>query len=345
MSLPATEKRIKDRLGRPLHDLRISVIDRCNLRCTYCMPAETYHEHYQFLAPSDRLRFDEIDRLARLFVEFGVSKLRITGGEPLLRQGLPDLVARLAAIEGVDDIALTTNGLLLHRWAADLKAAGLHRITVSLDSVDDAVFGLMNGCGAGVDVVMRGIAAAQVAGFSPIKVNVVVQRGVNDAGVVGLARTFRHTGTIVRFIEYMDVGTCNGWKLEEVVPSKDVLDRIHAVYPLVPLSPNYHGEVADRYAYADGGGEIGFISSVTEPFCGACSRARLSTDGRLYTCLFATEGADLRGPMRGGASDDGLRARIAGVWHARADRYSEQRAAIAASNGASGRIEMYQIGG
>ena len=297
---------LRDTRGRALRDLRISVIDNCNLRCTYCMPQEKFGEGYRFLPKDELLSFDEIVRLAGLFTDLGAKKIRITGGEPLLRKGLPDLIARLAAIEGVEDLALTTNGLLLRIHARALREAGLDRLTVSLDSLDDAVFGRMNGRGVRVEHVLQGVEAARSAGFETIKINAVVQKGVNDDSALALAEHFRGSGCIVRFIEFMDAGNRNHWDLNEVVPSKTLMERIHAKYPLRPVEKNYRGEVASRYAYEDGAGEIGFISSVTESFCGGCTRARLSADGKLYTCLFAGAGTDLKTPLRGGDTDDAL---------------------------------------
>jgi cyclic pyranopterin phosphate synthase len=335
-----------DQLGRPLHDLRVSVTDRCNFRCPYCMPAEVFGARYAFLPKPELLSFEEIERLARLFVELGVEKLRITGGEPLLRADLPALVRKLAAIPGLRDLTLTTNGVLLARQARPLAEAGLRRLTVSLDSHDAATFRTMSGGRADPSAVQAGIEAAIEAGLAPIKVNCVVQRGVNDAGIVDLARSFRGTGIVLRFIEFMDVGTLNDWNLSQVVTAREILDRIDAAFALEPLERNYAGEVASRYRYRDGAGEIGLISSVSQPFCGDCTRARLTTDGKLVTCLFATGGADLRGPLRAGASDAELRERIAAVWRKRTDRYSEERAAKTALPGrARPKLEMYQIGG
>ncbi|MDA0745913.1 MAG: GTP 3',8-cyclase MoaA [bacterium] len=331
-----------DTLGRPLRDLRISVTDRCNFRCPYCMPAEIFGEKYAFLPRAEILTFEEIVRLAGLFVGLGVEKVRITGGEPLLRREIEVLVARLSQIEGVQDLTLTTNGYLLPDMAQKLKTAGLHRLTVSLDSLDDAVFKQMNGRGYGVERVLDGIRAAEKAGISPIKINVVVQRGVNDHTVVDLARHFHGSGHIVRYIEYMDVGNRNGWEMDQVVPASEVVERIHAELPLEPVAPNYIGEVARRYRYLDGGGEIGVIASVTQPFCGDCSRARLSTDGKLYTCLFSGAGIDLRESMRNGDGDEVLRERITGIWRKREDRYSELRTEGTAD---LPKVEMYQIGG
>jgi cyclic pyranopterin phosphate synthase len=338
-------RRPHDTFERPLRDLRISVMDRCNFRCPYCMPRETYHEKYRFLGSAERLSFEEIVRVARLFVELGVRKLRLTGGEPLLRANLADLIGDLTAIAGIDDVALTTNGVLLAQHAAELKAAGLKRVTVSLDSLDPEIFARMSGGLGSVEEVLHGITQARRAGLSPIKVNAVIERGMNDASVESLVEHFRGTDVIVRFIEYMDVGNRNAWREELVVPSKELLARIGARWPLAPLERNYRGEVAARYAFADGSGEIGFISSVTQPFCGNCSRARLSSDGVLYTCLFATSGTSLRDALRGGASDAQLLERIRAVWSARADRYSELRARLRETAAASPKVEMYYIGG
>lgn len=333
-----------DRLGRPMHDLRISVMDRCNFRCPYCMPKDTYGESYRFLTSDERLSFAEIARLAKLFATLGVRKLRLTGGEPLLRSGLPELVGDLAVLPGIDDVALTTNGVLLARHAEDLKAQGLKRITVSLDSLDPETFRTLSGGFGSPEQVVEGIEAALAAGLAPVKVNCVVQRGLNDAGVLDLLERFRHTPVIVRLIEYMDVGTRNHWDASRVVPSREIAERIAARWPLVPVAENYRGEVAERYRYADGGGELGFISSVSQPFCGACSRARLSSEGVLYTCLFATQGTDLRTPLRAGADDAEITALIRNAWLGRSDRYSEMRAELHA-RGDRRRIEMYYIGG
>jgi cyclic pyranopterin phosphate synthase len=327
-----------------MRDLRISVTDKCNLRCTYCMPADRYGENYVFLKRDQLLSFEEVTRVARVAAGLGVQKLRVTGGEPLLRKDLPSLIAMLAAIPGVE-IALTTNGILLPQLAQPLRAAGLHRVTVSLDAMDDAHFDRMSGGHGSVSAVLQGIGAAEAAGFTSIKINCVVQRGVNDDGVVGMAGHFRGTGHVLRFIEYMDVGTCNGWRMEQVAFSRDVLARIHAVYPLRPLESNYRGEVASRYAYEDGRGEIGFISSISEPFCGDCTRLRLSADGSLYTCLFATQGTDLRSHLRNGASDGELEHMLSAVWQRRADRYSELRSGAQGDGPDSRKIEMYHIGG
>ncbi|EGG78909.1 Molybdenum cofactor biosynthesis protein A [Gluconacetobacter sp. SXCC-1] len=342
-----------DRLGRPLRDLRISVMDRCNFRCPYCMPKATYHEGFRFLGPKERLDFDEIERVARMAAELGVTKIRLTGGEPLLRPGLPDLVRRLGALPGIEDVALTTNGVLLPRFAPALRQAGLQRVTVSLDSLDPAVFAHMSGGRGDLPAVLKGIDAACATGFEGgVKINTVVQRGVNDADVPDILARFRNTGVTVRLIEYMDVGNRNGWERADVVPSGELRARIAARWPLEPLPPRYRGEVARRYRYVDGAGEIGFVSSVSAPFCGACSRARLSSDGKLYTCLFATSGTDLRALLRGNAGDAEidaqLRTTLSRIWRQRTDRYSEERMHSRPGAGqASGRekIEMHYIGG
>jgi cyclic pyranopterin phosphate synthase len=312
------------------------------------MPAELYGENYQFLPKPELLRFEEIERLARAFVDLGVEKLRITGGEPLLRHELPSLIERLVAIPGLRDLALTTNGYLLDKQASALRDAGLQRITVSLDSLDEAVFKRMSGRGFGPQRVLEGIEAADRAGMRSIKINCVVQRGVNDHTIVDLARSFRGTAHIVRFIEFMDVGTLNGWDLSQVVTAAEIIERIGAEFPLEPIDPSYRGEVANRYRYRDGGGEIGIIASVSEPFCGDCTRARLTIEGKLVTCLFAASGTDLRTPLRSGASDGELRDLIESIWSRRTDRYSEQRAELTENRDPSTRkakIEMYQIGG
>ena len=335
----------RDTRARPMRDLRISVMDRCNFRCPYCMPRETYHEKYRFLGSHERLSFDEIVRLARLFVQLGVRKLRLTGGEPLLRASLTDLIGDLTTIPGVDDVALTTNGVLLAKYASELKAAGLKRITVSLDSLDPAVFARMSGGFGTPGEVLDGIEHARRAGLEPIKINAVVQRGVNDHTALELVERFRGTGVIVRFIEYMDVGNRNDWRSELVVSSKELAARIAARWPLAALEPGYRGEVAARYSFVDGQGEVGFISSVSQPFCGDCSRVRLSSDGVIYTCLFATHGTSVRDALRGGASDDELLALIADVWLRRADRYSELRASLPHGAGEPRKVEMFYIGG
>ena len=345
---------LADTLGRPLHDLRISVTDRCNFRCGYCMPKEVFDKQHAFLPHAELLSFEEITRLASVFVACGVEKLRITGGEPTLRRGLETLIAMLAALRTPDgrelDLTLTTNGSTLVKKAAALKAAGLKRLTVSLDGLDDAVFQRMNDVGFPVADVLAGIHAAQAAGLGPIKVNMVVQRGVNDDQILPMARHFRENyggGVVLRFIEYMDVGATNGWRMDQVLPSAEVLRRLQAEFPLTPLSQSAPGETAERWAYADGGGEVGFISSVTQAFCGDCNRARLSTEGRLYTCLFATRGHDLRALLRGAApaSDAELAGAIAGVWQGRGDRYSQLRGSGQATPAGERRVEMHYIGG
>jgi cyclic pyranopterin phosphate synthase len=335
----------RDSFARPMRDLRISVMDRCNFRCPYCMPRETFHEQYRFLGSHERLSFDEIVRLVRLFVPLGVRKLRLTGGEPLLRANLPELIGDLTAIAGVEDVALTTNGVLLARYASELKAAGLKRVTVSLDSLDETVFARMSGGFGGVAEVLDGIEHARRAELTPIKVNAVIQRGVNDHTALALLEHFRGSGVIVRFIEYMDVGNRNHWRSELVVPSAELATRIGARWPLTALKPAYRGEVAARYAFADGQGEVGFISSVSQPFCGDCSRARLSSDGALYTCLFAAQGTSLRDALRGGASDDALLELIRAIWTRRADRYSELRASLTPTAHEQRKVEMFYIGG
>jgi cyclic pyranopterin phosphate synthase len=334
-----------DRLGRPLHDLRISVMDRCNFRCPYCMPKEQFHEHYRFLKSQERLSFEEIVRLARLFAGLGVQKLRLTGGEPLLRTNLADLVGDLTGIPGIDDIALTTNGVLLGQHAVDLHANGLKRVTVSLDTLDKEVFARMSGGFGAMDQVLSGIDAAIAAGLTPVKVNAVIERGLNDHTALDLVERFRGSPVIVRFIEFMDVGNRNQWRPELVVPSSELAARIHERWPMQPISQNYHGEVAKRWQFDDGGGEVGFISSVSQPFCGSCSRARLSSEGKFYTCLFAAHGLDLRAPLRAGANDAEVLQMIRGVWGNRTDRYSELREKLRRTGPETKKIEMNYIGG
>jgi cyclic pyranopterin phosphate synthase len=331
-----------DTLGRPVRDLRISVTDRCNFRCRYCMPREVFGADYQFLPRSDLLSFEEIVRLAGVFSSLGVRKIRLTGGEPLLRRDIEGLVAMLAAVSGIEDLTMTTNGALLARKAAALAEAGLHRVTVSLDSLDDATFTAGNDSPVPVAQVLEGIEAAVAAGLTPVKINMVVRRGVNHAEVATLARRFKGSGHIVRFIEYMDVGHSNGWRLEHVVPAAEILAAVGAEAPLEPVAANYPGEVARRYRYQDGSGEVGVVGSVTLPFCGDCTRARLSADGKLFTCLFATSGHDLRALVRDGASDDQVAAAIAAIWQARSDRYSEIRSADTVG---LPKVEMSYIGG
>jgi cyclic pyranopterin phosphate synthase len=334
-----------DRLGRPLHDLRISVMDRCNFRCPYCMPKEQFHDRYQFLKSQERLSFDEIVRLSRLFAGLGVRKLRLTGGEPLLRANLADLVGDLSGIPGIDDIALTTNGVLLGQHAVDLQANGLNRVTVSLDTLDKEIFTRMSGGFAALEQVLGGIQAAIAAGLAPIKINAVIERGVNDHTALDLVEHFRGSPVIVRFIEFMDVGNRNAWRPDLVVPSRELAARIAAKWPMHPVSQNYHGEVAKRWQFDDGGGEVGFISSVSQPFCGACSRARLSSEGKFFTCLFATQGLDLRAPLRAGIEDADLLQLIRSAWGLRTDRYSELRDELRRTQPTSEKIEMYYIGG
>jgi cyclic pyranopterin phosphate synthase len=330
----------RDVLGRALRDLRISVTDRCNFRCVYCMPKEVFGRDYQFLERSELLSFEEWERLVRVFVAHGVAKVRITGGEPLIRRNLERLVAKLAQIDGLD-IALTTNGSLLAAKAKTLKDAGLGRVTVSLDSLDDDVFAAMNDVAFPVRRVLEGIEAARAAGL-PVKINMVVRRGLNEDSILPMARLFREAGHIVRFIEYMDVGVTNGWRMDDVVPAAEIVATIDAEMPLEAIAPNYAGEVATRWRYQDGGGEIGVIASVTQPFCGSCTRARVSAEGLLYTCLFAARGHDLRALLRSGASDEDISAELLRVWGRRADRYSEVRTAAGA---AADRVEMSYIGG
>ncbi len=331
-----------DRLARPLRDLRISVTDRCNFRCTYCMPKEVFGRDFAFLPRAEILSYEEIERLSRAFVSLGVQKLRITGGEPLVRRNLTELVAMLAAIEGVEDLTMTTNGALLARFAEPLRDAGLQRVTVSLDSLDDEVFGEMNGVNFPVRRVLDGIAAAQDAGLAPVKVNMVVKRGVNDASILPMARYCRDHGLILRMIEYMDVGHSNGWRMQDVVTAAELVSIIDAEMPLEPLPQTYAGETANRWRYRDGGGEIGVIASVTQPFCGACTRARISAEGQLYTCLFSAGGHDLRAIVRSGATDDEIRAALQSIWRRRDDRYSDLRSEATAD---LPRVEMFAIGG
>jgi cyclic pyranopterin phosphate synthase len=331
-----------DQRTRPLRDLRISVTDRCNFRCSYCMPKELFGRDFAFLPRSELLSFEEIIRLGRLFVEDGVTKVRLTGGEPLLRRDLERLVEMLAGLEGITDIALTTNGAMLAAKARALADAGLTRVTVSLDALEDEVFGAMNDIGFPVARVLAGIDAAADAGLTPVKVNMVVRRAVNDHCVLEMAEHFRRRGHVLRFIEYMDVGTTNQWTMDDVVPAAEILRTIDASWPLQPLQPSYRGEVATRYRYRDGAGEIGLIASVTQPFCGSCTRARLSAEGKLHTCLFAGHGHDLRALLRGGASDREIAQRLRSIWTSRADRYSEVRTALSARRA---KVEMSYIGG
>lgn len=339
---------VHDTLGRPLKDLRISVMDECNFRCTYCMPSEIYGPSYEFLEKHELLSFEEIERVARAFARLGVDKIKLTGGEPLLRPWLPKLVAKLTAIPGIDDVALITNGHHLPPLANRLKSAGLNRITVSLDALDPDQFSEITGGRGRLDRVLAGIHAAERAGFNPIKINVVVQRGMNEDQIVPIADHFRGGPFIVRYIEFMDVGTVNGWRRDRVVPAREIADRIHEYRPIEPVDPNYPGEVAERYRYVDGSGEVGIIASVTRPFCGTCSRIRLSADGRLFTCLFANKGRDLRTDLRSGTTDGELEESLRRLWNLRGDRYSEERAE-ALDNGRRSlklqKVEMFHIGG
>jgi cyclic pyranopterin phosphate synthase len=341
---------LADARGRELRDLRISVTDRCNFRCSYCMPKEVFDKDYKYLPHASLLSFEEITRLARQFLAHGVRKIRLTGGEPLLRKNIEVLIAQLAELRTVDgkppELTLTTNGSVLARKAAALKAAGLQRVTVSLDGLDDAVFRSMNDVDFPVAEVLEGIAAAREAGLGPIKVNMVVKRGTNEMQIVPMARHFRGSGIVLRFIEYMDVGATNGWRMHEVMPSAEVRALLHQHHALVPLQASAPGETAERWGYADGAGEVGFISSVTQAFCGDCNRARLSTEGKLYLCLFAANGWDLRELLRGGASDEDIASAIGHIWQGRSDRYSELRGTQAADMGVGGRrVEMSYIGG
>ena len=344
---------LSDTLARPLRDLRISVTDRCNFRCSYCMPSEVFNKDYAFLPQTSLLSFEEITRLARIFVAHGVEKIRLTGGEPLLRKHLEVLIEMLAKLQTPAgkplDITLTTNASLLARKAQSLKDAGLQRVTVSLDGLDDSTFRRMNDVDFPVADVLRGIEAAQRVGLAPIKINMVVKRGTNDAEILPMARHFRNSGVVLRFIEYMDVGATNGWRMDEVLPSSQVIERIHAEFPLAAINPNYAGETAERWRYVDGGGEIGVISSVTQAFCSDCNRARLTTEGKLFLCLFARQGHDLRALLRGGYADDQIAGAVGHIWQKRDDRYSELRAGLPADQTLPGsdmkRVEMSYIGG
>ena len=343
---------LSDTLGRPLRDLRISVTDRCNFRCNYCMPREVFDKDYAFLPQSSLLSFEEITRLAKIFIAHGVEKIRLTGGEPLLRKNLEMLIEMLAKLQTPAgkalDITLTTNGSLLAKKAQSLKDAGLQRVTVSLDALDDAIFQRLNDAEFPVADVLKGIEQASRVGLAPIKVNMVVKRGTNDAEILPMARHFRHSGVVLRFIEFMDVGATNGWRMDEVLPSAQVIERLNTEFPMEALDANYSGETAERWRYADGAGEVGVISSVTQAFCGECNRARLSTEGKLFLCLFATQGHDLRALLRGNYADEQISAAIGPIWQTRDDRYSELRAAMPADAGpADGkkRVEMSYIGG
>ncbi len=335
---------VTDQMGRPLRDLRVSVTDRCNFRCGYCMPREVFGPGFKFLPRSEVLTFEEITVVVRAAVALGARKVRLTGGEPLLRRDLPELVRMLAQVDGVEDLAMTTNGALLDRYAAPLAEAGLNRVTVSLDSVDPVVFEAMNGVGVELEQVLRGLESAAATALHPVKLNAVIRRGVNDQGIVPLAAFARDRGYVLRLIEYMDVGETHGWRLEEVVPAREVVARISARWPLDPVAPAYPGEVASRFRYRDGGGEVGVISSVTAPFCGGCTRLRLSADGRVHTCLFSRGGLDLRPTLRSGAGQSGAEAALRSLWSARRDRYSEERAEMSADHLAP-KVEMSYLGG
>ena len=332
----------RDRLDRRLRDLRVSVTDRCNFRCVYCMPRDIFGPDFEFLSRQEILSFEEIHRLCRIFVGLGVQKIRLTGGEPLVRKDVETLVELLAGIPGVEDLAMTTNASLLPQKAAALKAAGLHRVTVSLDALDEEVFHAMTDTQIPVSRVLDGIQVAQEVGLRPVRINMVVKRGVNDGQILKMAEHFRGSGQTLRFIEYMDVGTTNDWRLDEVVPAREVHQMIDARWPLEPVEPNYPGEVANRYRYRDGGGEIGIISSVTQPFCSTCTRARLTAQGELFTCLFGSRGHDLKSLVREGATDEEIRDRIMGIWTRRTDRYSELRSEATRD---LPRVEMFRIGG
>ncbi|ASJ52647.1 GTP 3',8-cyclase MoaA [Brevibacillus formosus] len=336
--------KVLDLRNRPLRDLRISVTDKCNFRCRYCMPAEIFGPDFEFLPQSKLLTFEEITRLTRIFTSLGVGKIRITGGEPLMRRNLPELIRMIREVEGVQDIAMTTNGSLLSRHAQALKEAGLDRVTVSLDSLDNERFGMLNGRGYQVDAVLDGIRVAADAGLS-IKINMVVQRGVNDQDILPMARYFREQGHTLRFIEFMDVGNSNGWRLDQVVPSREIVRMIHEEMPLVATEANYYGEVASRYRYEGSDQEIGLISSVTQAFCSTCTRARLSAEGKLYNCLFASSGDDLREPVRDGRTDEEIRELIRGIWERRDVRYSEERLSETLDLAKREKVEMSHIGG
>jgi cyclic pyranopterin phosphate synthase len=339
------EDTVKDQLGRPMHDLRLSVIDRCNFRCTYCMPEEEVGPDFPWLTNSERLSFDEMLRLVRQFARLGVEKIRLTGGEPLLRTDLPELVVGLRAIDGIKDIALTTNGVLLPRFAADLKQAGLDRVTVSLDALDETVFRRMNGGINFPEQVLEGIDAAREVGFENIKINTVVRRDLNLGEVVPILKKFRGSDVAVRFIEYMDVGNVNHWEREQVIPSAELIEHISNHWKIEPIAKRHSGEVADRYRFADGAGEIGFVSSISQPFCRPCNRSRLSADGKLFTCLFATEGTDLRSLVRNGSSDEQLHDAVKQVWCNRSDQYSQLRWGGNTKKDSKHKIEMFYIGG
>ena len=337
-----TKHRVKDKLNRPLRDLRISVIDRCNFRCQYCMPAELFGPNFAFLPKSELLSYEEIERIANIFVGLGVEKIRLTGGEPLLRKDLPLLVEKIASIEGLKDIGLTTNGVLLPKYAHELKEAGLHRVNVSLDSLNDELFGQINGRNVGTKPVLDGIHAARDAGLG-VKINMVVKKGLNDSEIIPMAQYCKDHGLQLRFIEYMDVGSTNGWKMDDVVTKKEIYHILKEHFSLQPVDPDYYGEVAKRYRYEDNQVEVGFITSVSESFCSSCTRSRLSANGQLFTCLFNGNGHDIRDFMRNGASDEDLQARIIEIWQGRSDRYSDERTAETVAN--RKKIEMSYIGG
>jgi len=335
---------IQDALGRPLKDLRISVMDRCNFRCSYCMPEEKYHPNFKFLSSEERLPFEDIIRITKIFANLGINKIRITGGEPLLRVNLTDLIGDLSRINGIDDIALTTNGVLLTKYASELKAAGLNRVTISLDTLDKEEFRILTGRRGSLGRVLAGIKETQIVGFENIKVNAVIKRGSNDQHIQQMVEYFRDTPIILRFIEYMDVGNINHWKISDTVPSEELLKTINSIWPVEAIDQNYHGEVASRYRFKDGRGEIGFISSVTKPFCRSCTRARLSSDGKLYNCLFATSGQDVKSWLRTGLTDQEIQEKIYEIWSRREDRYSELRTLNQTYLGKK-KVEMYYIGG
>lgn len=335
---------ITDKFGRPIRDLRISVTDRCNFRCSYCMPKEIFGDDYVFLPKSELLSFEEIERLAQLFAKMGVKKLRLTGGEPLMRRGLPELVGKLMQIEGIEDIGLTTNAVLLGQYAEPLYDAGLRRLNISLDALDPELFGEMNGRGVKPEVILKNIDKAHSLGFT-IKMNMVVKKGTNEQEILPMAQYFKERGITLRFIEFMDVGNDNGWSFEKVVTKKEILKRLQAVHDLEPVEEEYYGEVAKRWRYKDNGAEVGFITSVSESFCSTCTRARLSSEGKLFTCLFASEGFDVRALIRDGATDEELAAAVTGVWENRADRYSDERTEQTVKNRKNKKINMSYIGG
>ncbi|MCM3755958.1 GTP 3',8-cyclase MoaA [Sporosarcina aquimarina] len=335
---------ITDKFGRPIRDLRISVTDRCNFRCSYCMPKEIFGDDYVFLPKNELLSFEEIERLAQLFSKLGVKKLRLTGGEPLMRRGLPDLVEKLVQIEGIEDIGLTTNAVLLGQYAEPLYDGGLRRLNISLDALDSELFGDMNGRGVKPEVILKNIDKAHALGFT-IKMNMVVKKGTNEQEILPMAKYFKERGITLRFIEFMDVGNDNGWSFEKVVTKKEILERLQTVHELEPVEEEYYGEVAKRWRYKDNGAEVGFITSVSESFCSSCTRARLSSEGKLFTCLFASEGFDVRALIREGATDEELVAAVTGVWENRGDRYSDERTEQTVKNRKNKKINMSYIGG